>query len=101
MPNHLVHYRPRSEGPVEAGFQENGWGDITPIPWTEVPVSCGLYSTAFLNLESSGVVYTRTIQGPQVSEWSNGIPVPEPGITLGFSVLACVLIGIVKWRGRG
>lgn len=103
MPEYRVHWR--GEGETEAGFQLDGFGPIEIVPWTEIPVSCGSYSTSFLSLEPPGVVYTRTIQGPQVSEWSNGIPVPEPGINLGFSVLACVLVGVVKFkqttRGQG
>ncbi len=96
MPEYRAHWR--GENGVEAGFQRDGFGPIEVIPWADTPESCGSYSTSFLSLENSGVVYTRTIGTPP-SEWSNGIPVPEPGITLGFSVLACVLIGIRRWRG--
>lgn len=97
MPEYRAHWR--GENGVEAGFQRDGWGEITLVPWAEAPESCGSYSTSFLSLEHPGVIYTRTIGTPP-SEWSNGIPVPEPGITLGFSVLVCVLIWIHTREGE-
>lgn len=98
MPEYRAHWR--GENGVEAGFQRDGFGEIEVVPWAETPESCGSYSTSFLSLEHSGVVYTRTIGTPP-SEWSNGIPVPEISVGWGLIILGAILMGIAKWRGRG
>ena len=78
---------------IEAWYSDFfGYGDT---PWITLPVttiSSGERGIEFDYEGPVGLMRSRSVQSGNVSEWSNLIFVPEPGVTIGLLVGVLFLV---------